>query len=54
MRSVPVSDRWPLSAAYEGASRFVYRTFYCPGCATRMYVEVNLVDTDPVWSLEVL
>jgi N-methylhydantoinase B len=54
MQGVPVSDRWPLSAAYEGASRFVYRRFYCPGCATRMYVEVNLVDTEPVWSVEVL
>jgi N-methylhydantoinase B len=54
MHSAPVSDRWPLSAAYEGASRFVFRRFFCPGCATQMYVEVNLVDTDPIWSLEVL
>ena len=54
MHSEPVSKRWPLSAAYDGAARFVYRRYYCPGCATQMYVEVNLVDSDPVWSLEVL
>jgi N-methylhydantoinase B len=50
----PVWDRWALSQEYEGATRFVYRRFFCPGCATQMFVEVNMKDEPFVSSIEVV
>lgn len=50
----PAWERWPLSAAYEGARRFVVRRFYCPSCARQLFVEVNLAGEPPVRSLELL
>ena len=41
-------------ATHAGAARFVLRRFYCPSCATQMFVEVNLKDEPPVWTVEVL
>ena len=54
MAESPTWERWPLSEAYAGAARFVLRRFYCPSCATQMFVEVNLKDEPPVWTVEVL
>ena len=35
MSERPSSERWPLSDAYEGASRFVVRRFFCRGVRPR-------------------
>jgi N-methylhydantoinase B len=51
---VPTWERWALSEEYEGATRFVLRRFWCPGCAVQMFVEVNLRGAPPVWSVEPL
>jgi N-methylhydantoinase B len=54
MSEYPTSQGWPLSGAYAGARRFVLRRFFCPACATQMFVEVNLAGEGPIWTLEVL
>lgn len=48
-----VGYRWPLVDTAPGASRFVFRRFHCPGCATQVDVEVNLAGAPFVRSLEV-
>ena len=52
MSEAPTWERWRLSEEYEGAKRFVVRRFHCPSCATQMFVDVNLRDEGPTWSLE--
>ena len=48
-----VGYRWPLVDTAPGAARFVFRRFHCPGCATQVDAEVNLIGEPFVRSLEV-
>ena len=48
-----VGYRWPLVDTAPGAARFVFRRFHCPGCATQVDAEVNLVGEPFVRSVEI-
>jgi N-methylhydantoinase B len=50
---VPVGERWPQVPPVIGAERFVIRRFHCPGCATQVDTEVNLVGAPFVTSFDV-
>ena len=53
LQETSVGYRWPLVDDAPGARRFVFRRFHCPGCATQLDAEVNLVGEPFVHSLEV-
>jgi N-methylhydantoinase B len=48
----PVPQRYPATQAHEGARRFVFRRFFCPGCAAQLDVEVNLAGEPHLWSVD--
>ncbi|GLY70508.1 hydantoinase B/oxoprolinase family protein [Amycolatopsis taiwanensis] len=39
---LPVTKRWPETARHEGARRFVFRRYFCPGCAAQVDTEIAL------------
>jgi N-methylhydantoinase B len=49
---LPVGYRWPLVDSAPGASRFVFRRFHCPGCATQLDCETNLAGAPFIRSVE--
>ena len=53
VQELRVGYRWPLVDTAPGAARFVFRRFHCPGCATQVDAEVNLIGEPFVRSLEV-
>jgi N-methylhydantoinase B len=53
LEEVPVAERWPQAAPVIGIERFVIRRFRCPGCATQVDTEVNLVGAPFVSSFDV-
>jgi N-methylhydantoinase B len=42
LSEMPASERFALTARYDGSDRFCVRHFYCPGCATQVDVQVAL------------
>jgi N-methylhydantoinase B len=52
VRESTVGERWPFVDGAAGASRFVLRRFFCPGCAVQVDVEVNLTGAPFVHSVE--
>jgi N-methylhydantoinase B len=41
----PVIDEWPVTALQDGAKRFVLRRYHCPGCASQVHTEIDVVGT---------
>lgn len=51
---VAVTRQWPETAQLEGSTRFELRRFHCPGCATQLEAEINLVGREPIATIEVV
>lgn len=45
---LPVTERWLETARHDGAQRFVFRRYCCPGCATQVDTELALAGDPPV------
>jgi len=43
-----------LGSMYSDTDRFIFREFYCPGCATLLCVEMTVKDLPCIWDTQLV